>query len=173
MSAGQALATYSCFLCHSQQHHATQGTGAWMTGEHSAARARSSMLSPSSCAPQGADVRDFLRHQQLLDEAMHFFLTEFAVTVADGEPQLTPEVDAWAAPYLARIVAAHVRSLLVEADFGVFQPTQHLPCSKKFDRVGCCHSVRQPLPVLKPCQCSTTSISYQMSCSHDNRACYG
>ena len=109
------------------------------------------MLSPSSFgAPQGADVRGFLRHQQLLDEAMDFFLTEFAVTVADGEPQLTPEVDAWAAPYLARIVAAHVRSLLVQAVSCVLHPPQHLPCSKRIQ--WRCHSVlRQPWPIHEPC----------------------
>lgn len=57
---------------------------------------------------QGGDVKGFLRHQQLLDEAMHFYLNEFEVLIIDGQPQLSPQLDAWSAPYLARIVAAQV-----------------------------------------------------------------
>jgi hypothetical protein len=59
-------------------------------------------------AEQGADVKGFLRHQQLLDEATDFYLTEFQVLVVDGAPQITPQLDAQSAPYLARIIAAQV-----------------------------------------------------------------
>lgn len=57
---------------------------------------------------QGGDVKGCLRHQQLLDEAMHFYLNEFEVLIIDGQPQLSPQLDAWSAPYLAHIVAAQV-----------------------------------------------------------------